>query len=301
MSHVVRALFVPLLSACAAASEATPPPVGPAVVGLIRSTAPMLIDGTVMAPDASPVWPLASGDEVAAISSTAVFTASDGNRLTFQKESKARVLRIEEGRTYVFLRQGTVSFHAAARQVFICAGGHLYVPPPSSKGTIRLDASNTVLRRLDSGQFLEDGVRACGESGILNIVSRAGALGGSAGVAAAGTAGGAAAAAGAGAGTAAGVGGAVAAGGAAAGVSAGAAAGTAAGLGIGTATATAIAGGAVAAASAAAVGLGSSASASGSASGTTASTVASTLPADCAAAGGGCNFNPQPVSPSQPE
>ncbi len=259
----------------------------PSPLGTIKSVAPLMIDGALVSPAAAPVWPLAEGDEVAVTSAPAVFVASDGNRLTFDKATKARVKTIADGKTYVFLRSGTVAFKTTAAQLFVCAGGKLYAPPTNTTGTIRLGNLKNVNRKADSGKFSEDGLKTCDEKGPLQSLAKAAPAAGTAtGGAAAGTA--------SAAGTAA-TGGAVAAGGAAAGTTAGTAAGTA--IGIGTAATTAVVtGGVVAAASAAAVGLASSASASSTSSGASATGVA----VPCAAGGDGCNFNPPAVSSSQP-
>jgi hypothetical protein len=131
------------------------------VIGTCTSSAPIVIDDIEMQPTAAAAFPVVDGDEIAATSAPALFTTSDKNLVTFERESKARVGTIEGGQTYVYVRQGGVSFVANNADLDICMANSLFIPAAGSKGILRLEKTGAVSRVMSAGALIDDGQRAC--------------------------------------------------------------------------------------------------------------------------------------------
>jgi hypothetical protein len=183
------------------------------VVGTCSSSATIMIDDAEMSPTAAASWPVVAGDEIAATSAPALLTTVDHNLVTFERESKVRIGSVENGQTYLYVRQGGLLFDTTTRHLFICIGNRLFVPDAGSQAVLRIEKSGAVSRTLRGGRLLEQGERACGEQPPANLVaglpvipSGTGGVGAGGIVSGAGgAAGGTATAAGAGAGAAGGV------------------------------------------------------------------------------------------------
>jgi hypothetical protein len=131
-----------------------------AVVGTISSSAPININGSDMSPSLAPFWPLASKDEIAN-SAPALLQTAGRDLITLDANSKARIDEAG-GFEYLYIRQGGLGFDARTGPIYVCIGGHLYVPSKSARGSLRLDTSGAVDSRLERGVFAEQGTRACG-------------------------------------------------------------------------------------------------------------------------------------------
>jgi len=140
-----------------------------AVLGTVKSGAPITIDGTSFSPAASPSWPVADRDELAVSSASVLFAGVDGNRLTFAPETRVLVRTVAGGQLYFYVRQGSLEFESTARGVYVCIGNRLFVSSAQAKGTMSLGQANAVTRQTESGRLLEDGVRSCGEQGITGF------------------------------------------------------------------------------------------------------------------------------------
>jgi hypothetical protein len=114
-----------------------------------------------MQPTAAASWPVVEGDEIAATSAPALLTTADGNLITFERESKARVETVENGQPYIYVRQGGVLFETRTSRLDICIANRLFVPGAGAKGVLRWEKSGTVSRMMSAGQLLEQGERAC--------------------------------------------------------------------------------------------------------------------------------------------
>ena len=140
------------------------------VVGTISSTQPITINGSEMSPSVAPVWPLAARDEITT-QAPALLRTTDRNVLTFDALSRARIGAAGNGSAYIYVRQGGVRFNAATGPVYICIGDRLFVPAKSAQGILRIDQSGTVVSRLDSGVFAEQGTRACAQDVPADFLS----------------------------------------------------------------------------------------------------------------------------------
>ena len=168
----------------------------PGIVGTFTSSAAVVIDDVAMQPTAAASWPLVEGDEIASTSAPALLTTADGNLITFERESKARVKTAENGQPYIYVRQGGVLFETKTPRLDICIGNRLFVPGAGAKGVLRWEKSGAVSRSMTAGQLIEQGERACDDQAPGAVVSQIpGAPGGSGG-SAGGTAGGTASAGG---------------------------------------------------------------------------------------------------------
>jgi predicted amidohydrolase len=139
-----------------------------------------------MLPSAAPSWPVAAKDEIDT-SSAALFQTPARDAFTLDAHSKARISAIENGRPYIYVRQGGVQFNARSGSVYVCIADRLYVPAKSAQGSLRLDATGSVVRHLDAGAFADQATRTCGAEVPVNFLSGLpAAAGGSIGAAAAG-------------------------------------------------------------------------------------------------------------------
>jgi hypothetical protein len=160
-------------------------------MGAITSTKPVAIDGTSMSPTGSASWPVMERDEIAT-QAPAMLTTGDHNVIVLDADTKIRLDAVspvsgEAKQTYIFLRQGGLSFDAKTSRIYICAAARLFVPEVLSKGVVRLDATGAVSQSLASGVFAEQGKRSCTESGPGNFLTGVpGAAGGAVGPAAGG-------------------------------------------------------------------------------------------------------------------
>lgn len=187
------------------------------VLGRLNSSGLVVINGASQKASGVSWWPLAIGDEVEPREAPAYVRLDDRNRIVFSKDAVAKMNRVEDKHTFVYLKTGEVRFEPVLEKLFICAIGHLYVPIAGSEGLVRVAKDNSI-QAVDSKRSLVDGgTRSCDESGPAAWWA------GSAAAAAVG-AGGSTGAAGAGAGTL----------GAIAGVKGAAIAGAGTGLGIAT-------------------------------------------------------------------
>src|ERR1017187_624505 len=83
----------------------------PSMVGTISSSEPIMINGSGMSPSASPSWPVAGKDEIS-VSAAAVFRSKGKDILTFDPHSRAKIDSAQNGRAYVYIREGGVYFNA---------------------------------------------------------------------------------------------------------------------------------------------------------------------------------------------
>lgn len=153
-------VVIPAIVAASAWGGQAPP--APPVVGTISSTAPVTINGSEMLPSAAPSWPLASRDEIGT-SATARLQTADRDVLLLDTNSKVRISAAGNGDAYLYIRQGGAHFDAKTGPIYVCIADHLYVPAKSAAGTLRLDASGSVVANLERGSFAEQGARACGQ------------------------------------------------------------------------------------------------------------------------------------------
>jgi len=136
---------------------------------------PILINGSEMLPAVSPSWPLVTKDEVVT-EAPALLRTANRDDITFDGNTRARIVNAGRGFDYIFVRQGGLQFDAAQGPVFVCIGGRLYVPNRSAKGVLRLDPSNGVATSLEKGTFAEQGGRTCGpefSAGFLSVLPNA--------------------------------------------------------------------------------------------------------------------------------
>jgi hypothetical protein len=158
----------------------------PVIVGTFTSSASVIIDDVEMRPTAAASWPLVEGDEIAATAAPALLTTADGDLVTFERESKARVKTVEGGQPYIYVREGGVLFETKTPRLDICIGNRLFIPGAGAKGVLRWEKSGAVTRSMSAGQLTEQGERACDDQApgapIPNQISSApGGPGGSAG------------------------------------------------------------------------------------------------------------------------
>lgn len=165
----------------------------PVIVGTFTSSASVIIDDVEMRPTAAASWPLVEGDEIAATSAPALLTTTDGNLVTFERESKARVKTVEGGQPYIYVREGGVLFETKTPRLDICIGNRLFIPGAGAKGVLRWEKSGAVTRSMSAGQLIEQGERACDDQApgapIPNQISSAPGGPGSAGGTASGAGG----------------------------------------------------------------------------------------------------------------
>ena len=107
----------------------------PVIVGTFTSSASVIIDDVEMRPTAAASWPLVEGDEIAATAAPALLTTADGDLVTFERESKARVKTVEGGQPYIYVREGGVLFETKTPRLDICIGNRLFIPGAGVKGT----------------------------------------------------------------------------------------------------------------------------------------------------------------------
>jgi hypothetical protein len=131
------------------------------IVGSLTSSASVVIDDVAMQTTAAAAWPVVEGDEIGATSAPALLTTTDGNLITFERDSKAKVKTIENGQPYLYVRQGGVLFETKTPRLNICIGNRLFVPAAGAKGILRWEKSGAVTRMMTAGQILEQGNRAC--------------------------------------------------------------------------------------------------------------------------------------------
>jgi len=157
----------------------------PGIVGTFTSSAAVVIDDVAMQPTAAASWPLVEGDEIASTSAPALLTTTDGNLITFERESKARVKTVENGKPYIYVREGGVLFETKTPRLDICIGNRLFVPGAGAKGVLRWEKSGAVSRSVTAGQLIEQGERACDDQAPGAVISQVppapGSQGGSAG------------------------------------------------------------------------------------------------------------------------
>lgn len=133
----------------------------PRIAGSVTSSGSVILDGVEMQPTAAASWPVVQGDEIDAASAPALFTAADGDLVTFERDSKMRVKTIENGQPYIYVQQGGVLFETKTPHLNICIANHLFVPSAGAKGVLRWEKSGLVSRNISTGQLLEQGERAC--------------------------------------------------------------------------------------------------------------------------------------------
>ena len=152
-------LVIPAIVAVSVLTGQTPPT---PIVGTISSTVPVTINGSEMSPAAAPSWPLASKDEIST-SAPALLQTADRDVLLLDPNSKVRISAAGNGVAYIYIRLGGAHFDAKTSPIYVCIADHLYVPAKSAVGTLRLDASGSVVANLERGAFAEQGARACGQ------------------------------------------------------------------------------------------------------------------------------------------
>jgi hypothetical protein len=141
-----------------------------------------------MQPTASASWPVVQGDEIDAPSAPALFTTADGDLVTFERDSKARVKTVENGQPYIYVQQGGVLFETKTPRLDICIANRLYVPGSGAKGVLRWEKSGLVSRSMTAGQLLEQGERACDDQVAAPLANQPVIAPGGTGGAAGGTA-----------------------------------------------------------------------------------------------------------------
>jgi hypothetical protein len=159
----------------------------PNVAGTISSTASIEIDGTAMAP--APSWPLVDRDEVGTTSSPALLLTPDQNAITLAAQTKVRIRVLPEHQTWLYVREGGLSFETRTSNVLICMANHVFQPAAQTKGSLILEKSGLVTRRAARNAFNEKETRLCNEEGPINLLTSgasAGASGASSGGAVAG-------------------------------------------------------------------------------------------------------------------
>jgi hypothetical protein len=140
-----------------------------------------------MSPTVAPSWPLVAKDEISN-SAPALLQTAGRDLITLDANSKARIADAGNGSDYLYVRQGGLQFDTRTGPVYVCIGGHLYVPSKSARGSLRLDSSGMVDSRLESGAFTEQGARTCGPDVAADFLSGLPkAAGGAAGAAPGGT------------------------------------------------------------------------------------------------------------------
>lgn len=147
---------------------------------------PVTINGSEMSPTVSPSWPLVAKDEIST-TGAALLQTSSRDRLVLDANTHVRIGDAGAGSQYLYVREGGLQFDAQAGLVYVCMAGHLYVPAKSSKGSLRLQANNSVASSLDSGSFTEKGTRSCSPDASPDFLSglppgaAGGAIGGAGG------------------------------------------------------------------------------------------------------------------------
>jgi hypothetical protein len=135
-----------------------------------------MVDNVALSPTGSASWPVVEGDEVVTEASALLNTA-DNNVLVFDKNTHFKLIGTALKRTYVYVRQGGLSFDAKSGPVMVCMRGRLFVPDTQAKGTLRLGANGAIEQRLTRGVFREAGSRRCDELGIIAALALPGAAG----------------------------------------------------------------------------------------------------------------------------
>lgn len=172
MHHV---LLLPLVAAAVHAANTGPQQdtagtpvaqaVGSKIVGRFNSSGLVVVNGASQKASGVAWWPLAIGDEVEVREASTYVRLTDHNRIVFSKDAAAKMNRVDDRHTYVYLKSGEVRFESVIERLFICAVGHLYVPAAGAEGFVNVTADKTI-RAVDSKNSLVDGGnRSCDETG----------------------------------------------------------------------------------------------------------------------------------------
>jgi hypothetical protein len=128
-----------------------------------------------MSPTGSSSWPAMELDEIATQAPT-LLTTSDHDVVILDSATKIKLNSVSLAaggakQTYIFIRQGGLTFDAKSSRILICAGGRLFVPETLSKGVVRVEANGSVSQSLTSGVFAEQGKRACTDAGVGDFLT----------------------------------------------------------------------------------------------------------------------------------
>lgn len=146
------------------------------VIGGISSTAPVEIDGTSMAP--APSWPLVDRDLLQTTTAPGMILTPDQNSITLLPGTAVRIRTVPPRQTWLFVREGGLSFDTKNNNVMVCAANRVFQPATATKGSIQLDKSGLITRNVTSGSVAEIRVTACGEELAAGMTGQAGPVAG---------------------------------------------------------------------------------------------------------------------------
>ncbi len=134
-------------------------------LGVVSSTATVVVNGKEADFRGIPSVPVSSGDTLGVTGAPAQARFQDTNRVEFDKRTKAVVRKLKDGHVFVYLREGGVRFLPVVGKLYICAEGRLFVPVPQAQGFVVIEEKDKILAHDNRESVDKQGKDQCDEMG----------------------------------------------------------------------------------------------------------------------------------------
>ncbi|MFN7926239.1 MAG: hypothetical protein U0Q16_39440 [Bryobacteraceae bacterium] len=124
------------------------------------------VNGTRQSVSGVTSWPLNRGDLITTFDEPAYLRVNNGVRFVLQRNSRARIVRLDTGEAYLHLVEGALTFEVPpVASALICAVDRLVKPGHESAGRVDVLEKSAVRAMVDKGVVESDERRFCTPKG----------------------------------------------------------------------------------------------------------------------------------------